>query len=69
VPRLEARLQEAARLGFKHAIVPRSNLQRPHGRLPLTALPARTAQEAVGLALGAERERRAVTPDEESPFD
>jgi hypothetical protein len=49
--------------------VPRSNLQRPHGRLPLTALPARTAQEAVGLALGAERERRAATPDEESPFD
>jgi DNA repair protein RadA/Sms len=68
-PRLEARLQEAARLGFKHAIVPRSNLQRPHERLPLTALPARTAQEAVGLALGAERDRRTPEPDAESPFD
>jgi len=67
VPRMEARLQEAARLGFRHAIVPRSNLQRPHERLPLTALPARTAQEAVGLALGAPREER--QPDDESPFD
>jgi len=67
VPRMEARLQEAARLGFRYAIVPRSNLQRPHERLPLTALPARTAQEAVGLALGAPREER--QPDDESPFD
>jgi DNA repair protein RadA/Sms len=66
VPRMEARLQEAARLGFRYAIVPRSNLQRPHERLPLTALPARTAQEAVGLALGAPREER--NADEESPF-
>jgi DNA repair protein RadA/Sms len=67
VPRLEARLHEAARLGFRNAIVPRSNLQRPHERLPLTALPARTVQEAVGLALGAPREER--QPDDESPFD
>jgi DNA repair protein RadA/Sms len=67
VLRMEARLQEAARLGFRYAIVPRSNLQRPHERLPLTALPARTAQEAVGLALGAPREER--QPDDESPFD
>ena len=67
VPRMEARLQEAARLGFRYAIMPRSNLQRPHERLPLTALPARTAQEAVGLALGAPREER--QPDDESPFD
>jgi DNA repair protein RadA/Sms len=67
VPRMEARLQEAARLGFRYAIVPRSNLQRPHERLPLTALPARTAQEAVGLALGAPHEER--QPDDESPFD
>lgn len=67
VPRMEARLQEAARLGFRYAIVPRSNLQRPHERLPLTALPARTVQEAVGLALGAPREER--QPDDESPFD
>lgn len=66
VPRLETRLQEAARLGFRYAIVPRSNLQRPHERLPLTALPARTAQEAVGLALGSPREE-ATEP--ESPFD
>ncbi len=67
VPRLEARLQEAARLGFQHAIVPRSNLQRPHDRLPLSALPARTVQEAVGLALGARREPR--RRDESSPFE
>ncbi len=68
VPRLEARLYEAARLGFQHAIVPRSNLQRPHERLPLTALPARTVQEAVGLALGAPRER-GREEQAESPFD
>ncbi len=66
VPRLEARLQEAARLGFKYAIAPRSNLQRPHERLPLTTMPARTAQEALGLALGSPRERE---PESESPFD
>jgi len=69
VPRLESRLQEAARLGFRNAIVPRGNLQRPHERLPLTALPARTAQEAVGLALGTEQKPRTAEPDEESPFD
>ncbi|GIV11503.1 MAG: DNA repair protein RadA [Fimbriimonadales bacterium] len=68
VPRLEARLHEAARLGFRNAIVPRSNLQHPHDRLPLTALPARTVQEAVGLALGATRERDRET-EEESPFE
>ncbi|MFN7019310.1 MAG: DNA repair protein RadA [Fimbriimonadales bacterium] len=66
VPRLEARLQEAARLGFQYAIAPRSNLQRPHERLPLTTMPARTAQEALGLALGSTREREA---EPESPFD
>lgn len=66
VPRLEARLQEAARLGFKHAIAPRSNLQRPHERLPIATMPARTAQEAVGLALGSPREREA---EPEPPFD
>ncbi len=66
VPRLEARLQEAARLGFQYAIAPRSNLQRPHERLPLTTMPARTAQEALGLALGSPRERE---PESESPFD
>jgi predicted ATP-dependent serine protease len=59
-------LQEAARLGFKHAIAPRSNLQRPHERLPITTMPARTAQEALGLALGSPREREA---EPESPFD
>ncbi|MCS7209176.1 MAG: DNA repair protein RadA [Fimbriimonadales bacterium] len=67
VPRLEARLNEAARLGFQHAIVPRSNLQRPHERLPMSALPARTAQEAVGLALGSAPEPH--TEPSESPFD
>ncbi len=66
VPRLEARLQEAARLGFKYAIAPRSNLQRPHERLPLTTMPARTAQEALGLALGSPRETQEEPP---SPFE
>ncbi len=69
VPRLEARLHEAARLGFRHAIVPRSNLQRPHERLPLTALPARTVQEAVGLALGDARAPRTEEDADESPFE
>lgn len=68
-PRLEARLHEAARLGFRHAIVPRSNLQRPHERLPLTALPARTVQEAVGLALGDTRASRPEADADESPFE
>lgn len=66
VPRLEARLQEAARLGFQYALVPRGNLQRPHERLPLSTLPARTAQEAVGLALAEGREPRS---EAESPFE
>ncbi|MDW8107646.1 MAG: DNA repair protein RadA [Armatimonadota bacterium] len=66
VPRLETRLQEAARLGFRYAIVPRGNLQRPHERLPMSALPARTAQEAVNLALSHEQR----SPSEsESPFE
>ena len=69
VPRLESRLQEAARLGFRNAIVPWCNLQRPHERLPLTALPTRTAQEAVGFALGTEQKPRTAEPDEASPFD
>jgi predicted ATP-dependent serine protease len=60
------RLHEAARLGFRNTIVPRSNLQRSHERLPLTAMPARTVQEAVGLALGSPREER--QPDDESPL-
>lgn len=60
VPRLEARLQEASRLGFRYAVAPASNLQRPHARLPMSALPARTAQEAIELALGKAQPRRST---------
>ncbi|MDW8051534.1 MAG: DNA repair protein RadA [Armatimonadota bacterium] len=67
VPRLETRLQEAARLGFRYAIVPRGNLQRPHERLPMSALPVRTAQEAVNLALS--HEQRTTSEESESPFE
>ncbi len=62
VPRLETRLQEASRLGFRYAIVPVSNLQRPHARLPMSALPARTAQQAIELALSATPSRKAPKP-------
>ncbi|CUU00937.1 MAG: DNA repair protein RadA [Fimbriimonadales bacterium] len=67
VPHMEARLQEAARLGFRYALVPQSNLQRPHERLPLTTLPVRTAQEAIRMALQSQPE--AEEPEEDdSPF-
>ncbi len=67
VPRMEARLLESARLGFRYAIVPQSNLQRPHERLPMTALPARTVSEAIGLALGTAQES-AEPEEDDSPF-
>jgi DNA repair protein RadA/Sms len=54
VPRMEARLREAARMGFRYALVPHSNLQRPHERLPLSAFPVRNAREAISMALARE---------------
>ena len=54
VPRMEARLREAARMGFRYALVPHSNLQRPHERLPLSAFPVRHAREAISMALARE---------------
>jgi DNA repair protein RadA/Sms len=56
VPRLEARLREAARMGFRYALVPKSNLQRPHERLSLSTFPVRHAREAIQMALTASEE-------------
>lgn len=67
VPHLEARLQESARLGFRYALVPQSNLQRRHERLPLSALPVRSAQQAIQMALQAPSEAE-ETEEEDSPF-
>lgn len=67
VPHMEARLQESARLGFRYALVPKSNLQRPHGRLPLTALPVRTANEAIQMALASPPDDD-DTEEDDSPF-
>ncbi len=54
VPRMEARLREAARMGFRYALVPQSNLQRPHEKLPMSAFPVRHAREAIRMALSFE---------------
>jgi DNA repair protein RadA/Sms len=55
VGQLELRLQEAARLGFRRAVVPRgSGLGAVAGRLGLQLLEAATVAEALVLALGAE---------------
>lgn len=67
VPHMEARLQESARLGFRYALVPKSNLQHPHGRLPLTTLPVRTANEAIQMALASPPENE-DTEEDDSPF-
>jgi DNA repair protein RadA/Sms len=54
VGQLELRLQEAARLGFRRAVVPRgSGLGAVAGRLGLQLLEAATVAEALVLALGA----------------
>jgi DNA repair protein RadA/Sms len=52
VGQLEARLSEAARLGFRKAIIPRS-LGRQKPRLPegLEAIPVRSVQDAISAAL------------------
>ncbi len=53
VGQLELRLQEAARLGFRRAVVPRgSGLGAVAGRLGLQLLEAATVAEALVLALG-----------------
>ena len=55
VGQLELRLQEAARLGFLRAVVPRgSGLGAVAGRLGLLLLEAATVAEALVLALGVE---------------
>jgi DNA repair protein RadA/Sms len=55
VGQLELRLQEAARLGFRRAVVPRgSGLGPAAGRLGLQLLEAATVAEALVLALGVE---------------
>lgn len=55
VPRLEARLREAARMGFKHALVPKGSLQQAHKSLPMTAIPVRHVREALDAALQKDR--------------
>jgi len=53
VGQLELRLQEAARLGFRRAVVPRgSGLDKVAGRLGLQLLEAASVAEALVLALG-----------------
>ncbi len=51
VPRLEERLAEAARLGFRRAIVPAAGRS---GGAPLETVRARNLGEAIGAALGPE---------------
>lgn len=51
VPRLEARLREAARMGFQRALAPKSSLQAARGKLPLTVMPVKHVKEAIEIAL------------------
>jgi DNA repair protein RadA/Sms len=51
VGRLEARLNEAIKLGFKRCIVPRSIRYEPPARDGLAVIGARSVQEAVQIAL------------------
>ncbi len=51
VGQLEARLNEAIKLGFKRCIVPRSIRYEPPARDGLTVIGARSVQEAVQIAL------------------
>jgi DNA repair protein RadA/Sms len=50
VPQLERRLSEAARLGFKKCLVPRSGFGNLHVA-GIEALPVSTLREAVNLGL------------------
>ena len=52
VSQLEARLNEAARLGFRRAIVPAGGRRGTSGPPGLEVLPARSLQEALRFALG-----------------
>ena len=64
VPRLENRLREAARLGYKRAVVPRN--RRYDGRRPtpgIELVEVRNLAEAL-RALGVEKQRRRVTASE-----
>ena len=64
VPRLENRLREAARLGYKRAVVPRN--RRYDGRRPIPGIElveVRNLAEAL-RALGVEKQRRRVTASE-----
>ena len=52
VSQLEARLNEAAKLGFRRAIVPAGGRRGSPGPQTLEVLPARSLQEALKFALG-----------------
>jgi len=52
VSQLEARLNEAAKLGFRRAIVPAGGRRGSPGPQTLEVLPARSLQEALRFALG-----------------
>lgn len=56
VPGLERRLREAARLGFKTAIVPRPRRDGPPAVAGLEVLAASNLREAIGHAIGPGRE-------------
>jgi DNA repair protein RadA/Sms len=51
VSRLERRLGEAERLGFKRCILPESALQRQRPKLGIELLPAASLKEAIRLAM------------------
>jgi DNA repair protein RadA/Sms len=63
VPGLERRLREAARLGFRTALVPRPR----HGELPtmpgLTVMQAANLREAIGLAIGSGQAAAPAVPE------
>lgn len=52
VQNLEKRLQEAARLGFRRAIVPARNARRLNGPVGLEVTPVETVRKAVDIAFG-----------------
>jgi DNA repair protein RadA/Sms len=56
VPGLERRLREAARLGFRTAVVPKSRRGDPPEVKGMTVLAVSNLREAIGHALGGSRE-------------
>jgi DNA repair protein RadA/Sms len=54
ISRLERRLSEAERLGFKRCILPESTLQRQRPKLGIELLPASSLKEAIRLAMSDE---------------